>query len=295
MSLKSSKNYRWHPKEQSFSTSSSQHFINRVVEGQVAGPGSALVTGELQTVFQPADHIEGGSSTGSKQKQKGWGYQVYWAYVSWVFKSNSEIKFMAGYAMLDTGCSRMVAGMRWYLKRRKVLRERWGLSTIEFFDTESYRFGPGPVAESLCAALIPSCVVGCNAVLRISIVPGEIPLLMSHGAMEELDLVYHPETRLVHSGHSGEVQKAERFHESHPMLDICGFSPDGFTGEFDLAESLEEVRLAVPTANPNSTRTHTHTNVPEDSVHIDMPVGQMLSEMSTIVVKIFFIELLLWQ
>ena len=183
--------------------------------------------------------------------------------------------------MLDTGCSRMVAGMRWYLKHRKVLRERWGLSTIEFFDTESYRFGPGPVTESLCAALIPSCVVGCNAVLRISIVPGEIPLLMSHGAMEELDLVYHPKTRLVHSGHSGKVQKAERFYESHPMLDICGFSPDGFTGEFDLAESLEEVRLAVPTTNSNSTRTYSHTNVPEDSIHIDIPAVQTSPETST--------------
>ena len=188
---------------------------------------------------------------------------------------------MAGYAMLDTGCSRMVAGMKWYLKHRKILRERWGLNTIEFFDTESYRFGPGPVTESLCAALIPSCVVGCNAVLRISIVPGEIPLLMSHGAMEELDIVYHPKTRLVHSGHSGEVQRAERFHESHPMLDICGFSPDGFTGEFDSSESLEEVRLARPATNPNSTRTCSHTNVPEDSMHIHIPAVQASPKPST--------------
>ncbi len=54
-----------------FSTSSSQIFINRVVEGQVAVPGSALATGKLQTVFLPADHIEGDLRLDQNKNKRG--------------------------------------------------------------------------------------------------------------------------------------------------------------------------------------------------------------------------------
>ena len=75
--------------------------------------------------------------------------------------------------MMDTGCSRMVAGMYWYLRFKQILR-KFGLGCIEFTDSESYKFGPGPVTKSLCAALIPVGIGGRSAVFRISIVRGDV-------------------------------------------------------------------------------------------------------------------------
>ena len=41
---------------------------------------------------------------------------------------------------------------------------------IEFADTESYRFGPGPVTPSLCAVLLPIGLNGQLVVWRVSVV-----------------------------------------------------------------------------------------------------------------------------
>ncbi len=146
--------------------------------------------------------------------------------------------------MLDTGCSRMVAAMYWYVRLKNKLKQ-FGLRTIEFPDTESYRFGPGPVTHSKCAALVPVGLRGYAFIFRISIVEGDIPLLVSHPAMSELDLSYHARSRTAYVGVVDAPLQAIMLTESRPMIDLLDYGPRGFQGRFDLEHSLMEVRRSL--------------------------------------------------
>ena len=73
-------------------------------------------------------------------------------------------------AMINTGCSRMVAGVKWYIQFKNQLVEEFGLTCIEFPDTEKYRFGPGPITPGFCAVLVPVGLGGRCFVFGIAVV-----------------------------------------------------------------------------------------------------------------------------
>ena len=161
--------------------------------------------------------------------------------------------------MLDTGCSRMVCGARWYVEFKRALKKLTGLDVVEFCDTESFRFGPGPIVPSLCASLIPVGIGGKTVIFRITIVEGDVPLLMSHAAMKDLDVSYHARSQLVHSGELEVCIKTECFDEGHPMVNLLDFSEDPMKDmKFDLSETLQEVRL-----NRSSSPVHVLSSNPQ--------------------------------
>jgi hypothetical protein len=78
-----------------------------------------------------------------------------------------------------------------------------------------------------------------------SIVAGDIPLLLSHGAMEILDLSYHARSRTVYLGEGDTCIQAFRTIEPHPMISLMDFPSNGFEGDFDLSKDLTEVRIST--------------------------------------------------
>ena len=126
--------------------------------------------------------------------------------------------------------------------QHKLITE-WNLKTLEFVDTESYRFGPGPVTRGVCAALVPLGIGGKSVILRISVVPGDVPLLLSHEVMVLLDLSYHSRSKTVHVGELDTTVTAVCPKGGHPMIDLLEFPSEGFQGKFDMSEGLLEVRL----------------------------------------------------
>ena len=80
-------------------------------------------------------------------------------------------------------------------------------------------------------------------ILRISVVPGNVPLLLSHEVMVLLDLSYHSRSKTVHVGELGTMVKAVCPTGGHPMIDLLDFPNEGLQGKFDMSEGLLEVRL----------------------------------------------------
>jgi len=93
-------------------------------------------------------------------------------------------------AVSDTGCSRTVAGSAWM---RRALRRLWK-QQIPFYctrESQAFRFGPGPKVLSEEAVWIPTClqVEGATLFLRVSVVPENVPLLVSHKALTQMGAV----------------------------------------------------------------------------------------------------------
>ncbi len=70
----------------------------------------------------------------------------------------------------------------------------WIVKLVGYPEDEFYRFGPGARKASLFAAVLPASIGGQFLILRVRIVRGRDPLLLSHGALEELDVVYEART-----------------------------------------------------------------------------------------------------
>jgi len=85
--------------------------------------------------------------------------------------------------LVDTACAESVAGEAWLQMATEYLKGRYGYQLQVVEDREPFRFGPGPVIHSSKAALLPMEWDGHGAVLRISIVAGDVPPLLSRPAL----------------------------------------------------------------------------------------------------------------
>ena len=83
--------------------------------------------------------------------------------------------------MIDTGCSRFLIGQNTLEKWEQMLTRRWGLSTqrIQLAKAMTFRFGNDETLETRTVAFLPVGIAGVNGVLRVYVVPGGAPLLLS--------------------------------------------------------------------------------------------------------------------
>ncbi|CAE8633213.1 unnamed protein product, partial [Polarella glacialis] len=94
------------------------------------------------------------------------------------------------YGITDTACSKMVAGMPWYRAFRDNVNEA-GYVITEVDESEGFKFGASRTHRSTFAAITPMSVGGKILVVRVSIVPCDVPLLLSRPALEALDMHIH--------------------------------------------------------------------------------------------------------
>ena len=93
-----------------------------------------------------------------------------------------------GKGVIDTGCSRFLIGQNTLEKWEEMLTRRWGLSTqrIQLAKAMTFRFGNDETLETRTLAILPVGIAGVNGVLRVYVVPGGAPLLLSKEFLRDL-------------------------------------------------------------------------------------------------------------
>eukprot|EP00439_Symbiodinium_sp_Y106_P022212 s3337_g2.t1 len=100
--------------------------------------------------------------------------------------------------ILDLGCKKSVAGTKWVNQHIQKLRGlgRWMKAVKE---KESFRFGDGHELCSEFAFIFEAAVMGVQVILRISVVPGECPPLLSKPACSQLGMIIDTEYHTISS------------------------------------------------------------------------------------------------
>ena len=100
--------------------------------------------------------------------------------------------------ILDLGCMKSVAGTKWVNQHIQRLKSegRWMRAEKE---KESFRFGDGHELWSQYAFVFEATVLGVRVIIRLSVVPGECPPLLSKPACTQLGMVIDTEHHTVSS------------------------------------------------------------------------------------------------
>ena len=93
-----------------------------------------------------------------------------------------------GKRVIDTGCSRFLIGHSTLEKWERMLTRRWGLSTqrVQLEKAMTFRFGNDETLETRTLAILPVGIAGLNGVMRVYVVPGGAPLLLSKEFLRDL-------------------------------------------------------------------------------------------------------------
>lgn len=118
---------------------------------------------------------------------------VYMVHVSTVYGTDLHPGHCDGdpfLALSDTCRARTVAGATWMQKTMQAL---WK-SGHEFYvlpEQQAFRFGAGPRIHSEFAVVLPTCLggPGMSVYLRVSVVPVDVPLLVSRQALLDMGAV----------------------------------------------------------------------------------------------------------
>ncbi|CAE8738251.1 unnamed protein product, partial [Polarella glacialis] len=127
--------------------------------------------------FQPAHRLRPGRSRSPPDE--------FITYMSGILGEGGKY-----YGITDTACSKMVAGMPWYRAFRDNVNEA-GYVITEVNESEGFKFGASRTHRSTFAAITPMAIGGKILVIRVSIVPCDVPLLLSRPALEALDMHIH--------------------------------------------------------------------------------------------------------
>ena len=100
--------------------------------------------------------------------------------------------------ILDLGCMKSVAGTKWVNQHIQRLKSegRWMKAEKE---KESFRFGDGHELWSQYAFIFEVTILGVRVIIRLSVVPGECPPLLSKPACTQLGMVIDTEHHTVSS------------------------------------------------------------------------------------------------
>ena len=83
--------------------------------------------------------------------------------------------------VIDTGCSRFLIGQNTLEKWERMLTKKrsWNTQKIKLEKALTVRFGNDETLETSTLAILPVGIAGVNGVLRVHVVPGRAPLLLS--------------------------------------------------------------------------------------------------------------------
>ena len=93
-----------------------------------------------------------------------------------------------GKGLLDSGCSKTVAGQVWFDEYVNTLSDEEKQNVEEADSKSVFRFGDGIETKSLKCVSVPVFIGKKRFVLDIEIVPNQIPLLISKGAMKQMEM-----------------------------------------------------------------------------------------------------------
>ena len=109
-----------------------------------------------------------------------------------LFGSNSFqsklVRESLGKALLDSGCSKTVAGTVWVEEFIKTLSPDELRKVREVPGRSVFRFGDGVEAKSCKCMTLPFFIGGFKMLMDVEVVQSEIPLLISKGAMKQMGI-----------------------------------------------------------------------------------------------------------
>ena len=140
-----------------------------------------------------------------------------------------------GKGVIDTGCSRLLIRQNTLDKWEQMLIKRWNLSTqrIQLAKAMIFRFGNNETLETRTLALLPVGIAGVNGVLRVYVVRGGAPLLLSEDFFKDLGCHIDLGRGHLFFEKLGVRTELESKHSPHLFLPLTSF---GLQGHKVLAE-----------------------------------------------------------
>ena len=128
----------------------------------------------------------GTSSSGSPQP-----HSIYWS----MHELNNKI-------IIDLGCMKTVAGTAWVNQIIQLLREKNKFVKV-VHETESFRFGDGHISQSKFAVVMEITIAGIPVLLRVSVVQGNCPPLLSKPVCTSLGMIIDTQNHTLSSRRLG--------------------------------------------------------------------------------------------
>ena len=156
-------------------------------------------------------------------------HQVFWALDELDGKDHTKM-------IVDLGCMRTVAGTTWVNRVvQKWKRLKRYLKVVP--EGEKFRFGDGQVVDSQFAVILEVDIAGIQALLRISVVHGNCPPLLSKPVCSELGLVIDTASHSITSRRYGVKQFGlEQSKGGHYVIPI---DEAGIEGRFSIDPDFE--------------------------------------------------------
>ena len=160
----------------------------------------------------------------------------------------------AGWGVVDTGCGRGVIGAN-TLKRHEEQLGRYGMNITELEPRpHRFRYGNGSMDVSHRRVQIPIFLAGRELRMRVHVVPGEVPLLISKRFLKSLGTQMDLQNNKMHFAKAGiTVSLVEREDNSYQLDLLDGMEPpkmkspevDVLMAQQDQEEDTKEETLDV--------------------------------------------------
>ena len=167
-------------------------------------------------------------------------------------------------AVIDSGCTKTVAGENWFNEYTESLSED-EVASIQYVDSQAlFRFGDSEPVRSTKKALIPMMIGGKRLQLATEIVPSDVPLLLSKEAM-----------KIAEAGIDFKSDSITLFGNKQPL--ICTTSghyaiPITSTSLNENSLEVNNVLLSISESDVNTTakKLHKQFNHPSNKKMIDL-------------------------
>ena len=116
-------------------------------------------------------------------------FTFFVGYADSEIKINKLVNECHGHALLDSGCSKTVAGSQWYEKYYDELSDFDKQSVSETSSSKSsFKFRDGVTKKSIKRVTMPCYIDGKRATIESDIVDSNIPLLLSKKSMQKVKM-----------------------------------------------------------------------------------------------------------
>ena len=137
-----------------------------------------------------------------------------------------------------------------------MLTRRWGLSfqRVQLKKARTFRFGNDETLENRTLAILPVGIAGVNGVLRVHVVPGGAPLLLSQECLK--DLGCHIDMGRGHLFFEKLGVRAVVTSEQSPhlLLPLMSFGPQGHKIPAEIQPRISSDECAIYRAASDSSR-----------------------------------------
>ena len=127
-----------------------------------------------------------------------------------------------GKGLLDSGCSKTVAGVVWIEELLNTLPEDERSKVSEQESHSTFRFGDGVEVKAIKQLKVPLEIAGSKIVMTIDMVKNEIPLLISKGAMKQMEMQIDFRNDTVTA--MGKMIKLESTSSGHYVIPVTAIS-----------------------------------------------------------------------